>query len=134
LTTAPVPIIASLVLEPEPHLVAQECTSCGARFFGRRAACAACFGLEFRSADVATEGEVVAFTIVAFAMPGIPTPYVAATVDCAGTKVQANVVGVEPSPEHVHLGQKVRLTTFSLGQDTQGTEAIGFGFTPIEGS
>ncbi len=134
MTTGPVPIIASLVLEPEPHLVAQECTACGARFFGRRAACASCFGLDFRAADVDTEGEVVAFTIVAFAMPGIPTPYVAATVSCGGTKVQANLVDVEPSPEHVHLGQKVRLTTFSLGKDAQGTEATGFGFTPIEGS
>jgi hypothetical protein len=57
---------------------------------------------------------------------------VAATVDCAGTKVQANIVGVEPTPEQVHLGQKVRLTTFGLGQDTHGTEAVGFGFTPIE--
>ena len=131
MTTAPVPIISSLALEPEPHLVARECTACGARFFGRRAACASCFGLEFRSADVATEGEVVAFTIVAFAMPGVQTPYIAATVDCGGTKVQANIVGVEPSPEHVHLGQKVRLTTFSMGQDQQGTEAVGFGFTPI---
>ena len=53
-------------------------------------------------------------------------------IDLGGTKVQANVVDVEPSPEHVHLGQKVRLTTYSLGQDTQGTEAVGFGFTPID--
>jgi uncharacterized protein len=127
-----VPVISSLALEPEPHLVANECTACGARFFGRRAACAKCFHQEFRPAELPTEGEVVAFTIVAFAAPGVPTPYVAATVDCGGTKVQANVVDVEPSPEHVHLGQKVRLTTFSLGQDTEGTEAIGFGFTPIE--
>jgi uncharacterized OB-fold protein len=126
-----VPIISALALEPEPHLVANECTACGARFFGRRKACASCFGEEFRQADVPTEGEVVAFTIVSFAAPGIPAPYVAATVDCGGTRVQANLVEVEASPEHVHVGQKVRLATYSLGQDTHGTEAIGFGFTPI---
>lgn len=125
-----VPVISSLALDP-PRLVANECAACGARFFGRRAACAACFGEEFRPADLPTEGEVVAFTIVAFAGPGVPTPYVAATVDCGGTRVQANLVDVEPSPEHVRVGQQVRLTTFSLGQDTQGTEAVGFGFTPI---
>ncbi len=129
--TAAVPVISALALEPEPHLVAQECTACGARFFGRRAACASCFGESFRPAEVSTEGEVVAFTIVAFAMPGVETPYCAATVDCGGTKVQANIVGVQPTPENVHLGQRVRLTTFSLGQDAQGTEAVGFGFTPI---
>ena len=127
-----VPVISALALEPEPHLVAQECTACGARFFGRRAACAACFNEELKPADVPTDGEVVAFTIVSFAAPGVPTPYVAATVDCGGTKVQANLVDVEPSPEHVHVGMKVRLTTYSLGQDSHGTEAVGFGFAPIE--
>lgn len=131
MSTTSVPIVSSLVLDPEPHLVALECTACGARFFGRRAACAGCFCENFRPADVATEGEIVAFTIVAFAMPGVQTPYIAATVDCGGTKVQANVVGIDPTPDQVHLGQKVRLTTFSLGQDTHGTEAVGFGFTPI---
>ncbi len=127
----PVPVISALALEPSPHLVAQECTSCGARFFGRRMACASCFGQQFRAADVPTDGEVVAFTIVAFAMPGVPTPYVAATIDCGGTTVQANLVDVEPTPEHVTLGMKVRLTTYSLGQDSHGTEAVGFGFAPI---
>ncbi len=130
--TAPVPVISALALSPEPHLVANECTACGARFFGRRAACASCEGEEFRPADVATDGEVVAFTIVSFAAPGVPAPYVAATVDCGGTKVQANLVDVEPSPEHVRLGMKVRLTTYSLGQDSHGTEAVGFGFAPVE--
>jgi uncharacterized OB-fold protein len=129
--TASVPVISALALEPEPHLVANECTACGARFFGRRAACAACFNETFRPADVPTEGEIIAFTIVAFAMPGVETPYVAATVECGGTKVQANIVGVEPTPDHVHLGQKVRLSTFPLGTDTHGTEAVGFGFTPL---
>jgi hypothetical protein len=30
----------------------------------------------------------------------------------------------------VKLGMKVRLTTYSLGTDSAGTEAIGFGFAP----
>jgi uncharacterized OB-fold protein len=128
-----IPVISALALEPDPHLVANECTACGARFFGRRAACASCFNETFTPAALPKDGEVVAFTIVAFAAPGVPTPYVAATVDLGGTRVQANIVGVDPTPEHVRLGQKVTLTTFSLGQDTHGTEAIGFGFTPVEG-
>jgi len=44
--------------------------------------------------------------------------------------VRANVVNVEPSPEHVKLGMKVRLTTFPIGTDSEGTEAVGFGFEP----
>ena len=32
------------------------------------------------------------FTIVSFAAPGIPVPFVAAVVDCDGTSVKANLV------------------------------------------
>ena len=130
--TAQVPLVDYLVLEPEPHLVAHECLSCGARFFDRRVACAACSSTDgFRTADVATEGEVRAFTIVAFAPPGIETPFVAAVVECDGTTVRGNLVDVPKDPEHVQLGMKVRLTTFPIGTDSAGTEAIGFGFAPV---
>jgi uncharacterized OB-fold protein len=81
---------------------------------------------------VATQGEVRAFTIVSMAAPGIPVPFVAAVVDCDGTSVRANIVDVEPTPEHVRLGMKVELTTFPIGTDSAGTEAIGFGFRPQE--
>ena len=131
---AQVPLVDYLVLEPEPHLVAHECTSCGARFFDRRNACASCFGTEFRTAAVATEGEVRAFTIVSLAAPGIPVPFVASVVDCDGTSVRANIIGTTADPEHVHVGMKVALTTEVVGVDSAGTEAIGFGFAPTEGA
>ena len=126
-----IPLVDYLVLEPEPHLVAHECVACSARFFDRRNACANCSGTEFRNVDVATTGEVRAFTIVSLAAPGIPVPFVAAVVDCDGTSVRGNVVNTEPDPDHVHVGMKVRLTTQSIGADSAGTEAIGFGFEPI---
>jgi len=125
-----VPVVSYLVLEGEPHLEAQECTACGARFFDRRNACASCFGTDFRSVPVATEGEVTAFTIVSLAAPGIQVPFVAGVVDCGGTSVRGNIINVEPDPEHVTLGMKVRLATYSMGVDAAGTEAIGFGFEP----
>ena len=80
---------------------------------------------------MATEGTVHAFTIVAFAAPGIPVPFVSAVVDCDGTRVRGNLINVEPDPDHVHDGMKVRLATYSLGTDDNGTEAIGFGFEPV---
>jgi uncharacterized OB-fold protein len=126
-----IPIVDYLVLGDEPHLVAHECTSCGARFFDRRNACANCSGTEFRTADVATTGEVRAFTIVAFAAPGVPVPFVAAVIDCDGTSVRANIVNTEPDAEHVHTGMKVRLSTYAVGKDDNGVEAVGFGFEPI---
>jgi uncharacterized OB-fold protein len=130
---AQIPLVDYLELGDNPHLVANECTSCGARYFDRRNACASCEGTDFRKADVATTGEVHAFTIVAFAAPGVRVPYVAALIDCEGTSVRANIINVEPDPEHVTLGMKVRLATESIGMDDDGTEAIGFGFEPLGG-
>jgi len=125
------PIVDYLVLDDgAPHLVAHECTSCGAHYFDRRNACASCSGTDFRSYDVPSEGVLRTFTIVSFAAPGIPVPFVAGVVDCGGTSVRANVVNVDPDPEHVTLGMKVRLATYSLGTDEAGTEAVGFGFEP----
>jgi len=126
-----VPLVDYLVLGDEPHLVANECTSCGARFFDRRNACASCFGTDFRKVDVATTGEVKAFTIVSFAAPGVPVPFVAGVVDCDGTSVRANIINTQPDPEHVSLGMKVQLATYEVGTDAAGTQAIGFGFEPL---
>ena len=126
-----VPLVDYLVLDGSPHLRAHECTACGARYFDRRNGCASCFGTEFRDADVAREGEVRAFTIVAHAAPGIPTPFVAAVVDCDGTSVRGNVINTDPDPDHVHLGMKVKLATYPIGTDDNGVEAVGFGFEPV---
>jgi len=128
-----VPLVDYLVLDDEPHLVAHECRSCGARFFDRRNACAACGGTEFAPARIATEGQLRAFTIVSFAAPGVPVPFVAGVVDCDGTSVRGNVVNVEPDPDHVHTGMALRLTTVPVGVDAAGTEAVGFAFEPREG-
>jgi uncharacterized OB-fold protein len=129
-----VPLVDYLVLEPAPHLVANECTSCGARFFDRRNACAACGALEFKTVEIDRAGELTAFTIVAFAAPGVPVPFVAGLIDCGGTSVRANVVNAPPDPEHITLGMKVKLTTFPIGTDKTGAEAIGFGYEPVGGA
>jgi uncharacterized OB-fold protein len=129
--TTQIPLVEYLVLGDEPHLVANECTACGARYFDRRNACAACFATAFRKVPVATAGEVRTFTITHLAAPGIPVPFVSAVVDCDGTSVRGNLVNVEPDPDHVHTGMKVRLALTSLGTDDNGTEAVGFGFEPV---
>jgi uncharacterized OB-fold protein len=126
-----VPLVEYLVLGDHPHLEANECTGCGARYFDRRNACAGCFGTEFRKVAVGTEGTVRAFTIVALAAPGVPVPFVSAVVDCEGTSVRTNLVNVPADPDHVSLGMKVRLATFPIGTDDNGTEAVGFGYEPV---
>jgi uncharacterized OB-fold protein len=130
--TKQIALVDYLVLGEQPHLQANECTACGARFFDRRNACASCFATDFKKVDVATEGVLQAFTIVAFAAPGVPVPFVAGVIDCDGTSVSGNVINTEPDPEHVKLGMRVRLATYVVGTDDEGTEAIGFGFEPTE--
>jgi uncharacterized protein len=130
--TATVPLVSYLHLTPAPHLVAQECTTCGARYFDRRNACAACPGTEFRAVDIDTEGTVRTFSIVFMAAPGVKVPFVPAIVDCDGTQVRANIINVPADPGHVHVGLPVRLAVYSLGSDSAGAEAIGFGFEPVK--
>jgi uncharacterized OB-fold protein len=130
MTMTQIPLVDYLVLGDKPHLTANECTSCGARFFDRRNACAGCFAEEFKTVQIQNEGIIRAFTIVTFAAPGVPVPFVAAVIDCGGTSVRANVINVDATPEKVSLGMKVKLATYSLGNDDNGVEAIGFGYEP----
>ena len=129
--TKQVPVVDYLVLGDRPHLVTQACAECGARYFGRRNGCARCGRREFGVTPAATSGRLSAFTIVHRAAPGLPVPFVSAVVDLAdGCRVQANLVGVPADPESVQLGMPVRLTTFAIGTDDAGTEAVAFGFEP----
>lgn len=131
MATAQIPLVGYLVLEPEPHLVANECEDCGARFFDRRNACGACGGRRFRAAPVATTGHLRAFSIVHRADPGVPVPFVSAIVEASdGTTVRANLVEVSPDPDSVSFGMPVRLVTYPVGSDSEGTECVAFGFAP----
>jgi len=126
-----VPYVGYLSLGDEPHLVANECESCGALFFDRRNACANCGRREFRPRRLANSGVLRAFTIVHRATPEVKVPYLSGIVDLdGGGVVKANIVGIEPAPANVTLGMKVRLTTFPIGTDSAGTEAISFGYGP----
>ncbi len=126
-----IPLVSYLVLDPEPHLVAQECQACGARFFDRRNACGSCGARSFTPAPVATTGHLRAFSIVHRADPGVRVPFVSAIVETAdATTVRANLVDVEPEPESVRLGMAVRFVTYPVGTDSEGTECIAFGFAP----
>lgn len=129
-----VPLVDYLVLGDSPYLTVSECQLCDARYFDRRNACASCGGVRFSKVPVDTEGEVRAVTIVTMAAPGVPVPFVAAVVDCGGTSVRTNLINVDTDPEHVAVGMKVRLATYSLGSDSVGNEAIGFGFEPVDGN
>jgi uncharacterized protein len=114
-----------------PHLVANECESCGALYLDRRNACARCGATAFGRKPLATTGTVRAFTIVHRTAPGVPAPFVSAIVDLdGGGVVKGNLLDVEPDPANVRPGMHVELATFVAGTDDEGTEALAFGFTP----
>ena len=71
-----------------------------------------------------------AFTIVSFAAPGIPVPFVAASSTATARACAATSSTSSPTPSTCTLGMKVRLATYPVGTDDEGTEAIGFGFEP----
>lgn len=126
-----VPLVDYLRLGQRPHLSANECVNCGARFFDRRNACAHCGKRDFKKARVRNGARLKAFTIVHRAAPGIPAPYVSAIVETDdGTTVRSNVVNCDPTPEAVTLGMKLKLTTYPIGADDDGTEAVAFGYEP----
>jgi uncharacterized OB-fold protein len=129
-----VPLVDYLVIDDgEPHLIATTCSSCGARYFDRRNACARCSGTAFERTRLGTTGNVRAFTIVQRAAPGVPAPYVSAVIDLdGGGVVKTNLVDVAADPEHVRLGMPVRMTTYLSGTDDDGTEAVAFGFAPAD--
>jgi uncharacterized protein len=126
-----IPAVSYLELGPEPHLVAQECAKCSALYFDRRNACAKCSGTEFGTRPLATEGVLKAYTIVHRAAKGQEAPYTSCVVELnGGGVVKANLRGVT-EPDRITPDLKVRLVTFSAGQDDDGTTAIAFGFEPI---
>jgi uncharacterized OB-fold protein len=137
MTTVPatIPMVGYLVLDDQPHLIAQACTACGALYFDRRNACAKCGAVEFVARPVHPTGFLRSFTIVHRAAKGVPAPYTSAIVELdEGGVIKANLVGVDPDPDLINLGGRVRLTTFVAGTDDDGTDAIAFGFTQEEGS
>jgi uncharacterized protein len=126
-----VPYVAYLSLGGDPHLVANECTSCGALFLDRRNACANCGATDFGVRRLSNNGVLRAFTIVHRASPDVQVPYVSGIVDLeGGGVVKANIVGIDPEPGSLSLGMKVKLTTFPFGTDTTGTEAVAFAYEP----
>ena len=131
-TKSQIPLVEYLRLGQRPYLRANECDTCGARYFDRRNACARCGLTGFKPARVKNRGIVTSFTIVHRAAPGIPVPYVSAIIETEdGTSVRSNVVNCEPDPETVTLGMPVKLVTYPIGQDDNGVEAIAFGYEPV---
>jgi uncharacterized OB-fold protein len=125
-----VPIVDYLVLDDgEPHLVGRRCDGCWATFLDRRNACASCGGTGFASVRLPETGSIESFTIVHRGAPKATGPFVSVVVRLDdGTYVKANLLDVPAEPSAVDVRTPVRLRTFPVGTDDDGTSAIAFGF------
>lgn len=128
------PLVDYLVLADEgPYLVAKTCGACGAAYLDRRNACGRCGTTVFAERRLSNHGVLRTFTIVHRAAPGVPTPYVSCVVDLDGEGVvKANLIDVPADPSQVTLGMAVEMTTFVAGVDDDGTEAVAFGYRPVD--
>ena len=116
------------------YLNGSRCTNCNATYVGPRLFCAKCSSAgPFESIRLSGEGEVYVWTIIHQATPYVEAPYVAAIVDLPeGVSVNTNIVGIEPKPENVNFGMKVKMFTEKVSEDREGNSYIAYKFKPIE--
>ncbi len=93
------------------RLVVQKCNACGAERHPPCPCCARCGSHDVGMRDTEGTGVVYTFTVVHQKfIPGMPEPYVVASIELDGTdglRVVSNVVGVEPS--EVRIGMPVEV-------------------------
>jgi uncharacterized OB-fold protein len=133
----PRPIVPFLKLPEspgeEPYLWGSKCKPCGTVFAGKRIACSKCTSEELEEIRLSSEGEIYTFTVIYQSFPGIPAPFVAATVDLPeGASVRATVSGLDPNnPDPKDwLGKKVEMYTEKVYSDKQGNDVIAYKFRP----
>ncbi len=117
----------------EAYLQGIKCKQCGAVYLGKRTACEKCSSTDpMETIRLSNEGELYVYSIVHQSGPGIPTPYVAAIVDLPeGTCVKATLKGVDPMPENLKFGMKLRMVTEKVGTDREGNDVIAYKFAPV---
>ena len=129
--TSVAPVVRYFVADAEsPHLLAEVCDGCGARYLERRNGCGRCGGRSFTRRPVAGSGTVSAFTVVWRDAPRVETPFVSCIVDVGdGLRVKGNLVGIDPAAVDADvLGRPVDLIVTDLGADSAGTVGRSFAF------
>ena len=129
------PLVPHLTLGPtrdKDYLNGSRCKNCGALYIGPRLFCAKCSSDgAFDPVRLSGTGQVYVWTIVYQATPYVKAPYIAAIVDLdGGGSVNANIVGVEPRPDAMKFGMKVKMSTQKVSEDDEGNSYIAYQFQP----
>ena len=130
------PLVPYLTLgetRDQDYLNGARCTACKAIYAGPRLYCAKCSAQgPFEEVKLSRDGEVHVWTIIHQATPYVKAPYIAAIVDLPeGVSVNTNIVGIEPKPENLQFGMKVRMFTEKVSEDKEGNSYVAYRFQPI---
>lgn len=131
------PLVPHLTLgatRDQDYLTGSRCKNCGTLYVGPRQYCAKCStDGPFATERLSPNGEVYVWSIIHQSRPGIPTPYIAAVVDLPeGVAVNANITGIEPKPENMKFGMKVKMETEKVSEDREGNSYVAYHFVPAE--
>lgn len=130
------PLVPHLTLgetRDQDYLNGSRCKNCGTAYAGPRLFCSKCSSDgPFETIRLSGEGEVHVFTVIHQATPYVQAPYIAAIVDLPeGVSVNTNIVGIEPKPENVSFGMKVKMFTEKVSEDKEGNSYIAYRFQPV---
>ena len=118
----------------DPYLEGHKCNVCGAIFLGERTVCSKCFARDKMSkVKLSNKGTLYSYSIVYRSFPGIDVPYISALVDLEdGGTIKGNLINVEPDPENVDFGMKVKVVYGdALGRkDKDGNSYMSYFFEP----
>jgi hypothetical protein len=118
----------------DPYLEGHQCKECGAIYLGERNVCSKCFARDkISKIKLNDSGVLYSYSIVYRSFPGIDVPYISALVDLdGGGTIKGNLINVDPSPENVEFGMKVKIVyRDALGRkDSDGNSYLSYFFEP----
>jgi uncharacterized OB-fold protein len=129
------PLVPHLTLgetRDKDYLNGSRCKNCNTLYVGPRLFCGKCStDGPFESVRLSDNGEVHVWTIIHQATPYVQAPYIAAVVDLPeGVSVNTNIVGIDPQPENVKFGMKVKMFTEKVSEDREGNSYVAYRFKP----
>lgn len=113
------------------YLFGSKCQNCGTLFVGPRLFCAKCSSQgPFSEVKLSDHGELHVFSIIHQATPYVKAPYAVGVVDLPeGVAVNTNIE-VEPLPENLKFGMKVKMYTEKVSEDKEGNSYVAYKFKP----
>jgi uncharacterized OB-fold protein len=130
------PLVPHLTLgqtREQDYLNGSRCKNCNTLYVGPRLFCARCSSEgPFEDVRLSGDGEIYVWSIIHQATPYVKAPYIAAVVDLPeGVSVNTNIEGIEPRPENLKFGMKVKMYTEKVSEDKEGNSYIAYKFRPI---